>query len=82
MDLDKILELAAGQNGYNVKIAVSNSERTSGLQAKTMFDFGPGLVAGYIYTLHGEGEAAAKVWVADVAKRVREGANAGSVLDG
>ncbi|MEN9604088.1 MAG: hypothetical protein RL545_777 [Actinomycetota bacterium] len=81
-DLDKILELAPGPNGYNVKIAVSNRERTSGLQAKTMFDLGPGLVAGYVYTLHGEGEAAAKAWVADVAKRMREGAATGGALEG
>ena len=71
-DLDKTVELSPGPNGINVKIAVSNRERTSGLQALSVVDFGPGYVAGYAFTLHAEGPAKAKEWAADLTKRMRE----------
>jgi hypothetical protein len=77
-DLDKIVDLSPGANGFNVRIAVENRDRTSGLQAKTLFELGPGLLAGYVFTLHGEGEAAAKTWATDMAKRMREGAATGA----
>ena len=73
-DLDKIVELSPGPNGYTVKIAVSNRERTSGLQALTGYEFGPGFVASYVFTLHSDGAAKAKEWVDDLTKRLRAGA--------
>lgn len=73
-DLDKTVELAPGPNGFNVKIAVSNRERTSGLQALSAYEFGPGFIAGYVMTLHSEGAAKAKEWAADLSSRLRAGA--------
>jgi hypothetical protein len=73
-DLDKAIEVAPGPNGFNVKIAVSNRERTSGLQALTGYEFGPGFAAGYVFTLHSQGAAAAKKWANELSKRMRDGA--------
>lgn len=73
-DLDKIVELAPGPNGFNVKIAVSNRERTSGLQALSAYEFGPGYAAGYVFTLHDNGPAKAKEWAKDLSDRLRAGA--------
>ena len=73
-DLDKTIELAPGPNGFNVRIAVSNRERTSGLQALTAYEFGPGFVAAYVLTLHNDGAEQAKKWANDLAKQMRDGA--------
>lgn len=70
-DLDKIVDLTPGPNGINVRIAVSNRERTSGLQALDLEMFGPGYVAGYVFTLHDQGPAKAKAWAKDVSTRLR-----------
>lgn len=72
-DFSKIVELAPGANGFDVKLAVSNRERTSGLQALTIYEFGPGLIAGYAFTLYSEGSERAKAWAEDLTKRIREG---------
>lgn len=71
-DLGKIVSLEAGANGLNVKLAVSNRDRTSGLQALTIFDFGPGYLAGYVFTLQSSGEGEAKNWARNIAKQLRE----------
>lgn len=71
-DLAKIVALEPGANGLNVKIAVSNRERTSGLQALNAFTFGPGFPAGYVFTLLNDGEAAANKWALDLAKQLRD----------
>ena len=71
-ELDKTVALEPGANGLNVKIAVSNRERTSGLQAPNIFAFGPGSPAGYAFTLNQEGEVAAKKWAQGIAKQLRE----------
>ncbi len=73
-DLDKTIEIEPGPNGFNVRIAVSNRERTSGLQAFSAYDFGPGFIAGYVFTLHSEGAAKAKEWAEDLSSRLRAGA--------
>lgn len=73
-DLDKIVSMEAGSNGVNVKIAVTNRERTSGLQALSVYDFGPGFAAGYVFTLHSEGAAKAEEWAKDLSKQLRAGA--------
>ena len=73
-DLDKAIEVAPGPNGFNVKIAVSNRERTSGLQALTGYEFGPGFAAAYVFTLHSQGAAEAKKWANELSERMRKGA--------
>lgn len=70
-DLDKTIELAPGPNGFNVKIAVSNRERTSGLQALSIYEFGPGFIAAYVYTLNSEGLAKANAWAKKTAGEIR-----------
>jgi hypothetical protein len=71
-DLSKTVALEPGANGLNVKIAVSNRERTSGLQALNATDFGPGLPAGFVFTLFDDGEAEAKRWALALASQIRE----------
>ena len=71
-DLEKTVSLEPGPNGFNVKIAVSNRERTSGLQAPDLFTFGPGYPAGYVFTLNASGETEAKKWALDLAKQIRD----------
>ena len=70
-DLDKIVDLSPSANGFSVRIAVSNRERTSGLQSLSVESFGPGFVAGYVFTLHDQGAAKAKEWAKDVSARLR-----------
>ena len=70
-ELDKIVELAPGPNGFNVKLAVSNRDRTSGLQALTAYEFGPGFIAAYVFTLHSDGQAKAKAWIQETVKQIR-----------
>ena len=71
-DLAKTVSLEPGANGLNVKIAVSNRERTSGLQALNSMAFGPGYPAGYVFTLFDKGEAGAKKWARKLANEIRE----------
>lgn len=70
-DLDKIVSMEAGSNGVTVKIAVTNRERTSGLQAPDLFSFGPGYAAAYVLNVKHDGEAAAKTWAKDLAQELR-----------
>lgn len=70
-DLDKVISLEPGPNGVNVKIAVTNRERTSGLQAPDLFSFGPGLAAAYVFNLKQNGVVSAKQWAKDLAKELR-----------
>ena len=70
-DLDKVVSLEPGPNGVDVKIAVTNRERTSGLQAPDLFSFGPGYAAAYVFNLKQNGAASAKKWAKDLAKELR-----------
>lgn len=70
-DLKSTVSLEPGPNGINVKIAVSNRDRTSGLQALDIYGFGPGYAAAYVFNLFQEGEAAAKKWANDLANEIR-----------
>ena len=70
-DFDKIVDLAPGDNGFNVRIAVSNRERTSGLQALTPYEFGPGFPASYAFNLHSGGEASAKQWANELVAQLK-----------
>ena len=69
-EFDKVLNLDIGPNGISVRIAVSNRDRTSGLQGGVM-DFGPGLPAAYAYTWYQEGEAAARKLLRETAANLR-----------
>ena len=71
-DFDKIVDLVPGDNGFNVRIAVTNRERTSGLQALSPFDFGPGFPASYAFNLHSQGDAAAKQWAAELIAEINK----------
>ena len=70
-DLKSTVSLEPGPNGINVKIAVTNRDRTSGLQALDIYGFGPGYAAAYVFNLFQEGEAAAKKWANDLANEIR-----------
>ena len=70
-DLKSTVSLEPGPNGINVKIAVTNRDRTSGLQALDIYGFGPGYAAAYVFNLFQEGEAAAKKWAKDLANEIR-----------
>lgn len=70
-DLDKVVTLEPGPNGFNVKIAVSNQARTSGLQAPDINMFGPGYLAAYAFNYHNDGAALAKKWADDLVEQIR-----------
>jgi len=70
-DLAKTVELSPGTGGYNVRIAVSNRERTSGLQTVGVYDMWPGAIAEYVFKLNSEGAAKAKQWAKDRAAEYR-----------
>jgi len=70
-DLKNAVNLEPGPNGINVKIAVTNRDRTSGLQSFDMNAFGPGYAAAYVFNLFQNGEAEAKKWANDLANEIR-----------
>jgi hypothetical protein len=71
-DMDKIVALEPGPNGFNVKIAVSNQARTSGLQAPNINMFGPGYLAAYAFNYHNDGAAKAKKWADNLVEQIRQ----------
>ncbi len=71
-DLDKVVSLEPGPNGFNVKIAVSNQARTSGLQAPDINMFGPGYLAAYAFNYHQSGAASAKKWADELVQQIRQ----------
>lgn len=71
-DLDKVVSLEPGPNGFNVKIAVSNNARTSGLQSPDMNLFGPGYLAAYAFNYHQNGAASAKKWADELVTQIRQ----------
>jgi hypothetical protein len=70
-DLNKVVALEPGPNGFNVKIAVSNQSRTSGLQAPDVYQFGPGYLAAYAFNYYQNGAASAKKWAEDLVVQIR-----------
>lgn len=70
-DLSKVVNLEIGPNGYDVKIAVTNHERTSGLQAPDIFTFGPGYLAAFAFNWSQNGSVSAKKWAKDLGKEIR-----------
>jgi hypothetical protein len=71
-EFSKVLSLDVGMNGQDVRIAVSNRDRTSGLQTP-IASFGAGYPAGYAYSWFQNGEAAAKKWLLKSAQELRVG---------
>ena len=71
-DLDKVVDLVPSDNGYSVRIAVSNRDRTSGLQALTPFDFGPGFPAAYAFNLHQTGKEEANKWTTNLLGEIQK----------
>lgn len=71
-DLAKVVSLEPGPNGFNVKIAVSNQSRTSGLQSPDINMFGPGYLAAYAFNYFQNGEASAKKWAEDLVAQIRQ----------
>lgn len=70
-ELDKVVTLEPGPNGVDVKIAVTNRDRTSGLRSIDFFSFGPGYAAAYVFNLKQNGAASAKKWAKDLATEIR-----------
>jgi hypothetical protein len=70
-DLKNAVNLEPGPNGINVKIAVTNRDRTSGLQSFDINAFGPGYAAAYVFNMFQDGEASAKKWANDLANEIR-----------
>ena len=71
-DFKKVIALEPGPNGVNVRIAVSNREKISGLQAPSINAFGPGYPAAFAFNWFQNGEASAKQWAKDLSKEITE----------
>lgn len=71
-NLDKVVSLEPGPNGFNVKIAVSNQSRTSGLQSPDIHLFGPGYLAAYTFNYYQNGAESAKKWAEDLIVDIRK----------
>jgi hypothetical protein len=70
-NLKDTVSLEPGPNGFDVKIAVINRDRTSGLQATNLNDFGPGYAAAYAFNLSQNGLESANQWARDLAQEIR-----------
>ena len=70
-NLKDIVSLEPGPNGVDVKIAVTNRERTSGLQSINPNDFGPGYAAAFVFNLSQNGLESARQWAKDLAQEIR-----------
>jgi hypothetical protein len=57
-DLDKVVNMEAGDNGITVSISVSNRERTSGLASSNMDDLTPGMAVSLATAWHDGGKKA------------------------
>lgn len=55
-DLDKVINMEAGPNGFSVAISVSNRERTSTLAAQNLDDLTPGIVVSIAAAWHDGGK--------------------------
>ncbi len=71
-NLKDTVSLEPGPNGFDVKIAVINRDRTSGLQATNLNDFGPGYAASYVFNLSQNGLDSANQWAKALALEIRE----------
>ncbi|MFM5951774.1 MAG: hypothetical protein ACKOOE_04135 [Micrococcales bacterium] len=70
-DLSKTVSLDSAPNATSVKIAVTNHDRISGLQAVGYQGFGPGFVAAYAFNWSQQGAAAARKWAKETAEDIR-----------
>jgi hypothetical protein len=71
-NLKDIVSLEPGPNGVDVKIAVTNRERTSGLRSVSVNDFGPGYASAYVFNLSQNGLESANQWAKALALEIRE----------
>jgi hypothetical protein len=70
-NLKDTVSLEPGPNGFNVKVAVTNRERTSGLQSLDYVSFGPGYAAAYVFNLNQNGKEDADKWALELAQEIR-----------
>jgi hypothetical protein len=71
-DLDKIVNISADDNGFNLSIATSNREKASVLGATSMADITPGMAASLATTWQEKGKQAAYEEAKDMAARLRK----------
>ena len=71
-DLDKLVNLEAGDNGYTLTIAVSNRDKASMLQAPDMSDLTPGMAGSIAMAWKESGKTGAMADAKDLADRLRE----------
>jgi hypothetical protein len=71
-DLKNTVSLEPGINGFDVKIAVTNRDRTSGLQRIGPQELGPGFVAAYVFNLSQNGKEQANKWALELVVQLRE----------
>lgn len=71
-DLDKIVNLVAGDNGYTLTIAVSNREKASMLRAPDLSDITPGMAGSIAMAWKEKGKTGAMADAKDLADRLRE----------
>ncbi len=70
-DLDKVVNMEAGDNGLTVSISVSNRERTSGLASPNMDDLTPGMAVSLGTAWHDGGKKAAIKDAKEMASQLR-----------
>lgn len=70
-DLNKVVNMEAGDNGITVSIAVSNRERTSGLASANMDDLTPGMAVSLATAWHDGGKKATIKIAQDMADQLR-----------
>jgi hypothetical protein len=70
-NLKDTVSLEPGPNGFDVKVAVTNRERTSGLRSLDYVSFGPGYAAAYVFNLSQNGKEAADKWASELVQEIR-----------
>ncbi|MEI8231793.1 MAG: hypothetical protein WCG32_04435 [Actinomycetes bacterium] len=70
-DLDKVVNMEAGDNGITVSISVSNRERTSGLASTNMDDLTPGMAVSLATAWHDGGKKETIKVAQDLAAQLR-----------
>ena len=71
-DLDKIVNISADDNGFNLSIATSNREKASVLGATSMEDLTPGMAASIATAWQDRGKQAALEVAKDMSSRLRK----------
>lgn len=71
-DLDKLVNMESGPNGFRVSIAVSNRQKTSTLQSGNLNDLTPGMVADLVTAWHEGGQKKAIEAANNLAAQLRQ----------